>query len=153
MKDKIYIKGHHGESYTRIFSKWNSMLSRCSPKWKHRRIYFDKGISVCEEWKVYLNFKTWCLNNGYEENLELDRIDNDKGYSPDNCRFVTKLVNNCNKSNTIYIEYNGEKVSAKLLLLQLSIPEKDHPNIVRRIGYGWTLEDSINKPKRHYIKT
>lgn len=150
MKNKIYVKGQHGESYTNLFNRWASMINRCSPKWKYRKFYFDKGISVCDEWKIYLNFKEWALANGYSKELQLDRKDNSKGYSPQNCRFVTQLVNNSNRSNTIYVEYKGEIKSLTLLCIELNIDTKTYNNIRRRINSGYTFEQAYLKPLGKY---
>jgi len=64
--------------------------------------YQDRGIKVCDEWQKREVFFAWALDNGYSDNLELDRIDNEKGYEPNNCRWVTHLVNmrNRRKSTT-----------------------------------------------------
>ena len=71
------------------------MHARCSEKQPEfvKRRYFDRGIGVCDEWQEYLPFKAWALQNGWEKGLSLDRIDNSRGYSPDNCRFITQAEN------------------------------------------------------------
>ena len=78
----------HGESKTRLYNKWNNMKRRCRvvPN------YISMNINVCKEWFDYLTFKQWALSNGYNNLLTLDRIDNNKGYTPDNCRWVTQQV-------------------------------------------------------------
>lgn len=66
------------------------------------RYYGGKGVSVCEEWRDNLQaFYEWSISNGYAEHLTLDRIDNDKGYSPDNCRWVTMKEQQNNRSNNV----------------------------------------------------
>jgi hypothetical protein len=64
------------------------------------KFYHEKGIRVCEEWDSYEAFRDWSLANGYAAGLTIDRRDNDKGYSPDNCRWVTQADNLRNRSIT-----------------------------------------------------
>ena len=76
----------------------STIKKRCKPTapWHHN--YFDRGVSVCNLWnKSSKLFIDWALANGYKKGLEIDRIDNSKGYEPDNCRFITKSINSQNK--------------------------------------------------------
>lgn len=87
----------HGKSKERIHKEWRGILHRCkNPSASHYENYGGRGITVCEEWKGengFVNFYNWSMENGYSDKLTLDRIDNDKGYSPDNCRWVTHMEN------------------------------------------------------------
>jgi len=78
------------------------MKNRCNnANHPYYKAYGGRGIAICEEWsKSFLCFEKWALANGYEESLELDRRDNDKGYSPTNCRFVTHKENCNNRHNS-----------------------------------------------------
>ena len=93
-----------------LYGVWCSMKSRCEnpnrPKFKD---YGNRGIEVCEEWQDSWNFVQWAVSHGYRKGLQLDRIDNDKGYSPDNCRFVTPKENSRNRRNTKFLTIKGEK--------------------------------------------
>jgi hypothetical protein len=85
------------------------MKSRCENK--NREKYEDygmRGISVCQEWKSFEAFCKWAHGNGYSPELQIDRINNDAGYAPDNCRFVTPKLNSRNRRNTKMITLNGE---------------------------------------------
>lgn len=75
------------------------MKRRCNyPTNKSYKYYGARGIKLCPEWENdYSAFKKRALENGYKEGLTIDRKDNDKGYSPDNCRWVTRADNNRNK--------------------------------------------------------
>jgi len=95
----------HGMHGTRLYKIWSNMLQRCSnPNFKEYESYGGRGIKVCEEWKNSKSFIEWALSNGYSNKLTIDRIENDKDYSPDNCRWATSLEQNRNmgmrKDNT-----------------------------------------------------
>ena len=97
----------HGERDTVLYQRWRGMKHRCNdPK---RLRYNGRGITVCDEWKNdYMSFAEWSRNNGFREDLTLDRIDNDKGYYPENCRWVDAKMQGQNKRNNIVVEINGE---------------------------------------------
>ena len=86
----------HGDAGSRLYHRWFKIKERChkktSPNYKD---YGGRGIHMCEEWKSsYPAFKKWAYSNGYEENtlLTVERVDNDKGYSPDNCVFASRYA-------------------------------------------------------------
>lgn len=89
----------HGLASHPLYSVWNSMRKRCYDE-NHGAFkrYGAVGRTVCREWLDGVeNFYSWALNNGWKKGLQLDRIDNSKGYSPNNCRFVTPQQNAHNK--------------------------------------------------------
>ncbi len=92
-------KTTHGKSYHRLYGVWSGMKQCCYyTKHVNYKNYGGRGISICSEWKTNFEvFYNWSVANGYEQGLEIDRIDNYKGYSPDNCRYVTREENNNNK--------------------------------------------------------
>lgn len=92
-------KNAHGETRTPLHNVWKCMRERCSnPRANNYRWYGGRGIYVCDEWQTdYLSFAAWARSHGYENGMELDRIDNDGPYNPDNCRWVTKLTNLANR--------------------------------------------------------
>lgn len=99
----------HGEKGTKLYRVWEQMRGRCQNKNnKNYKNYGGRGVSVCDEWMEYTNFQKWAHENGYKENLSIDRIDNDGGYNPNNCRWATVKEQNNNQRNTIRIEYKGE---------------------------------------------
>ena len=100
----------HGQKGTRLYDIWRGMKGRCyKPNHKYYARYGGRGITVCEEWKNSSKaFFEWAMANGYEEHLTLDRIDNDKGYYPDNCQWSTKTEQNNNRCSNTIIEINGK---------------------------------------------
>lgn len=95
----------HGQAKNKIYRVWTGMIRRCKSNAdeKHKKRYFDRGIIVCEEWKSSINFFNWAISL-YKPGLELDRINNDKGYYPGNCRFTTRKVNMNNSFHAIRIK-------------------------------------------------
>lgn len=115
----------HGMRYHPAYDTWNGMMARCyNPHKSKYRYYGGRGITVCDEWQDVKAFVLWCDYNGFKPELQLDRIDNDKGYSPENCRFVTPTVNLRNTSRNVII--NGMALREYLDLLgsmyQLGFP-------------------------------
>jgi hypothetical protein len=99
----------------RLYSVYKGMLSRCYDKTQREyHNYGKRGIVVCQEWlDNFDNFAEWAYKNGYKEDAKhlectLDRQNVDKGYSPDNCRWVSNQVQQNNRRDCIYAEYNGE---------------------------------------------
>ena len=95
----------HGKYHTRLHYVWSSMKTRCyNPKDEHYARYGSRGITVCDAWRNdFQAFYDWAIANGYDENAPrgkctIDRIDNDKGYYPDNCRWADMKTQNNNKS-------------------------------------------------------
>lgn len=97
----------HGKTGTRLHRIWRGMLSRCY-SFDPRNRYKGRGITVCEEWQEFEPFFTWSMSNGYKDNLSIDRIDNNKGYYPLNCRWADDITQSNNRSDNHKIEINGE---------------------------------------------
>lgn len=102
--------GHfkHGMCYTKLYGCWAAMIQRCTnPKNKNHKYYYDKGITVCDEWLKFENFYEWAINNGYKEGLSIERKDNSKGYCPENCTWITMQEQARNKTNKTHIIIGG----------------------------------------------
>jgi len=95
----------HGLSKTRAYRVWMAMKQRCCNKdhWLYPR-YGGRGIKICEKWKDVSVFCNWAKKNGIKQGLTIDRKNNDLGYFPENCRFVSKKKNLNNTSKTIYLD-------------------------------------------------
>ncbi len=139
----------HGDTGTNLHNIWRGMINRCErDSYSESHLYKDRGITVCDEWKEsYLTFKKWAKNNGYEEGLTIDREDNDRGYSPDNCRFLTQYENNLNRRNTYTVKYNGEERPLMLILDEMGKKHK-YQTIRTRIERGWDVKKAIEKKIR-----
>lgn len=112
-RDNTNLRTHgFSADHPRLYRIWLSMKNRCEnsnrPKYKD---YGGRGISVCEEWHDAKTFCKWALENGYEEGLQIDRIDVNGNYEPSNCRWVTPKENSRNRRNTVYLTINGETKS------------------------------------------
>ena len=101
----------HGFSKTHphLFGVWETMRSRCNnPNREKYKDYGGRGIKVCKEWDESAeSFCKWALDNGYKDGLQIDRIDNDGDYEPNNCRWVTPKQNSRNRRNTVNLTLNG----------------------------------------------
>jgi hypothetical protein len=108
----------------RVCMVWNNMIARCYHEKSNRYArYGGRGVGVCAEWRASVHtFKKWALSHGWEYGLQLDRIDNDGDYSPENCHFVTPSVNMANRSNNIIIEWRGKRQCLMFWCQELGIP-------------------------------
>lgn len=127
----------HGKSKTKLHGVWSSMRSRCNnPNDSDFKNYGGRGIAVCEEWSDFVIFMKWALASGYSESLSIDRIDNDKGYCPSNCKFSSRIEQNNNKRNNVFIEFQGESLTATQWARKLG---KKPKTIDSRIRLGWPI--------------
>lgn len=156
-KEQNYIniaKVKHNMTNTRLYNIWRNMKSRClNPNNKRHKFYFDKGITVCDEWKNdFMNFYNWAINNGYRDNLTIDRINNNGNYEPKNCRWATITEQNNNQSNNIRIKYNESEYTLSELSKIYNIKRA---TLYDRIKRGWTIDEALNRKvaKRNRVKS
>lgn len=95
----------HGDTGTRLYRIWKTMKCRCNdhnhPTYKW---YGARGITVVDEWQEsYIAFREWALSHGYSEELELERVDVNKGYSPTNCKWISHHEQSMNRRDTLYV--------------------------------------------------
>lgn len=136
------IKGY--TAYTKPwYGSYHSMMDRCYRKTSaNYKFYGGRGISVCDEWQNAKMFGEWAENNGYIPGLSLDRIDPDKDYSPDNCRWVTAYEQANNRRNTLFLTANGETHTISEWSRITGIKRS---TINNRIFRGWTHERALTK--------
>ena len=136
----------HGDSTTRLYKIWSTMLSRCETKsqtvYKH---YGGRGVKVCPEWHNYLAFKKWANENNYSDVFTLDRIDVNGDYEPSNCRWVTmkKQANN-RRTNRIIVCNDISHTLAEWSEITNINPE----TIGYRLNRGWDTHKALFTPAR-----
>lgn len=135
----------HGQTNTRLYNIWCTMKARCIRKTsqKYNR-YGGRGIKICDEWKNFEPFYNWSMSHGYNENLSIDRIDNNGNYEPSNCRWATAVQQANNTSENRIIEYKGEKMTISEASRKYNVSYK---LLYKRIKRGWDINRAIETPK------
>lgn len=140
-------KRTHGMSDTRIYEIWKNMKRRCYDKTNHRFLnYGGRGITICDEWRNdFVSFHKWAIDNGYTNELTIDRIKVDGNYEPSNCKWSTKLEQSYNTTRTHYLTYNGKTqcISQWAKELNLTCSAIQH-----RLQRNWTLDRIFTTPLR-----
>lgn len=152
LQKEATVKSHtsHGHRHTRLYGIWNSMVARCHRKnSKAFPVYGGRGITVCDEWKSFADFLEWSLANGYNDGLSLDRINNEEGYCPGNCRWVTMETQANNKRSNVVVEYKGENHTLAEWSKILGIK---YATLRKRVGEGWSVEEAFHTPLRGVVK-
>ena len=144
---QIEANTKHKGRYTRLYIVWCNMKGRCyNPNNKRYKNYGARGITVCEEWRENFGaFKEWAENNGYEENAKrgdntIDRIDNNKNYCPENCRWVSNKQQANNKSTNIFINYKSRTKTLAEWSEEIGLKPD---TIKNRIKKGWSIEKTF----------
>jgi hypothetical protein len=126
-------KGYkHGGKGTRLYRIWVGMKRRCYGNHHESKNYKEHGITLCDEWKDdFAAFRSWSQLHGYSDELTIDRINNNKGYSPDNCRWVDMKTQQNNRRNNYTISIDGVEYSVIEFAKKNNIKE----NSVRTVLY------------------
>ena len=144
-KEKAIILGKntnlkHNMTHTRIYRIWISMRNRCYYKKNIAyKNYGGRGITIYEEWKDdFMNFYNWAINNGYKDDLTIDRIDVNGNYEPNNCRWVDMKQQQNNRRNNRTIIYKNKKYTLSELSNFLKISNQ---TLLWRINNYWKEEE------------
>lgn len=137
----------HGASESRLYRIWNDMKNRClNDNYAETNYYKGRGIKICNEWKDdFVVFQDWAIKNGYKDNLSIDRIDGNKGYYPENCRWADAKTQSRNRRSNIAITHNGKTQLLIEWCEELGLPFN---TIAMRIRRGWDREKAITTPIR-----
>lgn len=127
------------------------MLRRCGDaRQPDFNRYGGRGIYVCRDWHNFEPFYEWATSNGYRDDLTIDRADNERGYSPENCRWVDRTVQNRNRRDNIRYDWKG---SSKTIS---EIAESEGVSITmlrqRVQRRGWPLDVAVSLPAGNHIK-
>lgn len=135
----------HKKGKIRLYRIWQDMKQRCTNQNnKNYKNYGARGISVCDEWKnSYTSFKEWAMNNGYAENLSIDRIDVNGNYEPSNCKWSTQEDQANNMRTNRLISFNGETLTLSQWRKRLGFKRGV---LEYRLKHGWDLEDAFYTP-------
>lgn len=134
----------HGLSGTPEYKAWQQMRLRCTdPKHKAYPGYGGRGITVCARWLQSVAAFVADMGPKPSPRHELDRIENDKGYEPGNCRWVTRKVNGRNRRSNRWVTFNGETLTIAEWSERTGIPRD---TLKKRLDGGWTDESAITTP-------
>lgn len=138
----------HGKSNTKLHYVWTDMLKRCeNPKHHAYKWYGGKGVKVCDEWKEFVGFEKWALENGYKAGLTIDRIDGNGDYCPQNCRWATRKQQSNNLSTCVFFEFMGERLNITQFCEKYSVSPWLFYSIARKNICEKTLMDCIERSK------
>lgn len=146
---KIFVgKGYnikHGGTKTRLYRIWAGMKQRCNYKKAiNYNLYGARGVTVCDEWlNDFGIFRDWALSHGYDDSLTIDRISNDMGYFPENCKWSTRSEQQNNRRCAHIVVHNGIKKTITEWCEKTGVPRN---TVYTRIIHGWNPEIAIIKP-------
>lgn len=146
VRETSYKNSTHGLSKSHIYAIWASIKSRCNnPNNQAYNNYGGRGITICKEWNN--SFVSFISDMGYPPTNKhsIDRIDNNKGYYKENCRWSDRYQQENNKRNNIKVLYNGELKT----IAEISRETNVRYDLIycRFIYRGWDINDAVNKPK------
>jgi hypothetical protein len=119
------------------------MKKRCfSPTDQAYSNYGGRGITICDEWLVFERFYEWAMANGYQDHLTIERKDNNKGYSPGNCKWATMKEQANNTRRSHLITHNGQTMTVTAWAKSVGIKVN---TLWARIKKGWPVERALER--------
>lgn len=148
---KQYCRYKHNKTQ-RLYRIWSSMKQRCNnPNHKHYKHYGGRGIGICKEWESDFDvFAEWAMENGYSDTMSIDRIDNDKGYCPDNCRFIYYKDQPKNRKTNHRVVVNGEEMNVSDVSRLYGIPIS---TVCHRDKHGIDILNGCRKSRVMCVET
>ena len=134
----------HRKSKTRLYRIWSHMKSRCGNESSDSySCYGGRGIIVCDEWlNSFEMFYEWAVNNGYSDNLSIDRMDVNGNYEPSNCRWTTMKVQSNNRRTNRIISFDGKTKTVAGWASETGIKQN---TLLYRLRRGWTVERALTE--------
>ena len=147
----------HGCTSEPWYPTYNAMMQRCGhskgSSEHHLRNYRDRGIEVCTEWRESPRaFGDWLLSHGWRKGLQIDRIDNNQGYCPENCRVVTQKENDNNRRVTLRLD---DGTSLAMFCSSLGIDTREGGKVAKKYGriqYMWSRRHKIHPELMQALK-
>lgn len=148
LRNELSLKRHtsHGLSKQKIYRIWGGIVARCHiPSQSGYKRYGGRGISVCDEWrKDFVQFYNWAIQNGYREDLTIERVDCNGDYSPQNCKWIPRSEQCNNTRQSHFITIDGKTLTIKQWSKEIGISDK----VIRcRLRHGWNEHDAVMVPK------
>lgn len=138
------------DDHARLREIWRGMLKRCeNPRCKDYRHYAGRRIRVCKEWHDFDTFESWAMSHGYRDGLTIDRVNNNKGYEPGNCRWVSRKAQASNRTTNTRYTLDGKTQTLQRWSEETGVPVD---RIVHRMEHGWTFERAVRTPLRVYTR-
>jgi len=134
----------HGLSRTKLKGVLYGMRRRCyNPKSEEYHNYGARGITICQEWSDLPTFYKWAMDNGYKEGLSIERIDNDKGYSPSNCKLATQQEQKENMRTNRNFEIDGTTKCLGVWCKEFGIATS---TVQKRLKKGMSVKEAFTTP-------
>jgi len=143
--DSLRLRAKHNKSPAQLYQCWLDMKKRCyNRNCINFASYGARGITVCDEWRYdYVAFRSFALSNGWKHGRFIDRINNDGGYSPANCRFVSRTESANNTTRTRWLTFRGQTLPIHQWATKTGIKQ----SLLRvRLWNGWTVERALTQP-------